>query len=69
MEEERRKKISKSLSYWLRHRPEVIGITLNDGGWVGVKELLEKAQSLSKGNPIPRLDGSLAALATASAGK
>jgi len=31
--------------------------------------LLEKAQSLSKGNPIPRLDGSLAALATASAGK
>lgn len=32
-------------------------------------QLLEKAQSLSKGNPIPRLDGSLAALATASAGK
>ncbi len=31
--------------------------------------LLERAQSLSKGNPIPRLDGSLAALATASAGK
>lgn len=32
-------------------------------------QLLEKAQGLSKGNPIPRLDGSLAALATASAGK
>jgi len=32
-------------------------------------QLLDKAQSLSKGNPIPRLDGSLAALATASAGK
>ena len=32
-------------------------------------QLLERAQSLSKGNPIPRLDGSLAALATASAGK
>lgn len=32
-------------------------------------QLLEKAQTLSKGNPIPRLDGSLAALATASAGK
>lgn len=44
MEEERRIKISKSLSYWLRHRPEVIGITLNDGGWVDVKELIEKAQ-------------------------
>ena len=33
------------------------------------EDLLEKAQTLSKGNPIPRLDGSLAALATASAGK
>jgi uroporphyrin-3 C-methyltransferase len=32
-------------------------------------QLLEKAQALSKGNPIPRLDGSLAALATASSGK
>lgn len=32
-------------------------------------QLLEKAQGLSKGNPIPRLDASLAALATASAGK
>jgi uroporphyrin-III C-methyltransferase len=32
-------------------------------------QLLDKAQSLSKGNPIPRLDGSLAALATASSGK
>ena len=32
-------------------------------------QLLEKAQGLSKGGPIPRLDGSLAALATASAGK
>jgi uroporphyrin-3 C-methyltransferase len=31
--------------------------------------LLDKAQSLSKGGPLPRLDGSLAALATASAGK
>lgn len=44
MEEEKRKKISKSLSYWLRHRPEVIGITLNNEGWTNVKELIEKAQ-------------------------
>ena len=35
----------------------------------GTLQLLDKAQSLSKGSPIPRLDGSLAALATASAGK
>jgi uroporphyrin-3 C-methyltransferase len=32
-------------------------------------QLLDKAQALSKGSPIPRLDGSLAALATASSGK
>jgi uroporphyrin-3 C-methyltransferase len=32
-------------------------------------QLLDKAQALSKGSPIPRLDASLAALATASAGK
>ena len=32
-------------------------------------QLLDKAQALSKGSPVPRLDGSLAALATASAGK
>lgn len=44
MEEERRSKISKMLSYVLRHKPEKIGITLNDGGWTDVKELLEKAQ-------------------------
>ena len=33
------------------------------------QQLLEKAQALSKGNAIPRLDGTLAALATASSGR
>lgn len=44
MEEVRRTKISKSLSYWLRHRPEKIGITLEKEGWIGVEELLEKSK-------------------------
>jgi putative RNA 2'-phosphotransferase len=44
MDKERQQKISKSLSYWLRHRPEVIGIKLDKGGWTDVKELIEKAQ-------------------------
>ena len=44
MDKDRHSKISKSLSYWLRHRPEKIGITLNDGGWTDVKELIEKAK-------------------------
>lgn len=33
-------KISKYLSYHLRHRPEKIGLTLQSGGWVSVNELL-----------------------------
>ena len=44
MDKERHTKISKSLSYWLRHRPEAIGIKLDKGGWTDVKELIEKAQ-------------------------
>lgn len=44
MDEERVKKISKSLSYWLRHHPENIGITINEDGWTDVKELIEKAK-------------------------
>ncbi len=44
MDKDRHSKISKSISYWLRHRPEKIGITLNDGGWTDVKELIEKAK-------------------------
>lgn len=44
MENSRREKISKSLSYWLRHRPEKIGIVIGKDGWTDVKELLEKAQ-------------------------
>ncbi|MFK7789168.1 MAG: RNA 2'-phosphotransferase [Phycisphaeraceae bacterium] len=35
------KTVSKSMSYVLRHRPDVIGITLDANGWVGVDELLE----------------------------
>lgn len=43
MEEERLKKISKALSYWLRHHPEDIGIIISHNGWTDVKKLLEKA--------------------------
>ncbi len=32
--------ISKYLSKHLRHEPEALGLTLEPGGWVGVKELL-----------------------------
>lgn len=34
-------KVSKFLSLVLRHKPEEIGITLDDAGWVSVEELLQ----------------------------
>lgn len=36
-------KLSKFLSYVLRHRPEAIGLRLGDGGWVAVDALLAAA--------------------------
>jgi putative RNA 2'-phosphotransferase len=40
MNAEQRKRISKSLSYVLRHRPDSVGIELQEGGWVDVDVLL-----------------------------
>ena len=36
-------KISKFLSLVLRHNPDAIGLTLDDAGWAGITELIEKA--------------------------
>ncbi len=38
--EERLVRISRTLSYALRHHPEKFGLTLDDEGWVPVQELL-----------------------------
>jgi putative RNA 2'-phosphotransferase len=45
MDKHRRVKVSKFLSYVLRHHPESIGIKLDDQGWVSVSELLQEAQN------------------------
>lgn len=37
--------LSKTLSYWLRHKPEKIGLVLEKDGWVSVDELIERAKS------------------------
>lgn len=42
MEKNLEKRISKQLSYVLRHAPETIGILLDDQGWTDVDMLLEK---------------------------
>ena len=38
-------KISKSLSYILRHKPEKWGITLDENGWADVSQILEKLET------------------------
>lgn len=38
-------KISKFLSFVLRHKPEEIGLTMDQNGWVRVDELLEKSKA------------------------
>lgn len=37
--------ISKRLARWLRHRPDAIGIELDEQGWADVTELLTKAEA------------------------
>ncbi|HEX8772700.1 MAG TPA: RNA 2'-phosphotransferase [Pyrinomonadaceae bacterium] len=43
-------KISKFLSLVLRHKPELIGLTLDSAGWVSVSELLRACQA--HGQPL-----------------
>lgn len=40
MNEQKYKKVSKSLSYVLRHRPDTVGLELREGGWVDVEDLV-----------------------------
>jgi putative RNA 2'-phosphotransferase len=44
MEKDELKKISKSMSYVLRHRPDTVGIELQENGWVHVDELLRAVE-------------------------
>jgi len=43
MNSSEKKKTSKFLSLVLRHKPETIGIELDDGGWVHIEELIQKS--------------------------
>ena len=45
------KKISKFLSYVLRHHPQEIGIDLDENGWANVEQLLKNSKT-----KFPRLD-------------
>lgn len=45
MEVKEAKGLSKFLSFILRHKPETIGLSLDEGGWAYVDELIEKSVS------------------------
>lgn len=45
MNSERRKKLSKFLSYVLRHHPESIGLKVDKHGWADLDELIQKAKA------------------------
>ncbi len=45
MEQDRIKKLSRSLSLWLRHKPENIGIIIDKQGWTNIVELIKKGSS------------------------
>ncbi|MBF9140989.1 RNA 2'-phosphotransferase [Hymenobacter properus] len=50
MDSKQTTRLSKFLSLHLRHRPDAIGLTLQEGGWVSVAELL--AACAAHGTPI-----------------
>lgn len=43
MDEKAKKKLSKFLSYVLRHHPELIDLKLDNNGWANTQELIQKA--------------------------
>jgi putative RNA 2'-phosphotransferase len=48
MDDKRRVKISKFLSLILRHQPEVVGLSLEENGWVSVHKLIEACGDYGK---------------------
>ena len=52
MNESRKKRISKRMSLVLRHRPDSIGLVLEDGGWLNVDTLIEAFKK--HGLPVDR---------------
>lgn len=48
------KKISKFLSYILRHEPDAIGLTLDDQGWANIDELINKANQSEEVTTLDR---------------
>lgn len=56
MSESQNKKISKFLSFVLRHKPETINLVLDENGWTDVDELITKSTNDSQGFTFEELD-------------
>ena len=54
------KSLSKFLSLVLRHKPEVIGIKLDENGWADVDELIEGSIDKGKELDLPILEALVA---------
>jgi putative RNA 2'-phosphotransferase len=54
VDERARTRVSKFLSFVLRHRPDSIGLELDDAGWVDVETLLRESQA--SGTTITRAE-------------
>ena len=48
MNESQQKRVSKNLSYVLRHRPDTVGLELLEGGWVDIEVLLDAMKRTGK---------------------
>jgi putative RNA 2'-phosphotransferase len=48
MDEKKKKKISKFLSLILRHEPEVVGLKLEENGWISVAKLIKACADYGK---------------------
>ena len=46
MTPEQRRRLSKFLSFHLRHRPDKLGLELRPGGWVSIEELIQASQNV-----------------------
>lgn len=55
MNQDKITKFSKFLSLLLRHKPEEIGLTLDENGWADVKDLLERLRKTGKAHSMEDL--------------
>lgn len=56
MDEKRKTKISKFLSLILRHKPEAVGLQLDDNGWIAVDKLIKACADYGKKFSLAELE-------------